>query len=144
MAEVTLSVRASCKENVRTEVKTKNHTWYIDEPRLFGGEDSAPSPVDMLLGSLAGCICAIGHLVAKEMGVRLGSMDIYIDGAINSQRFLGTSLEGRSGFSKIAVQVEVAADWAPGQREDWLRQIQDRCPVIDNLTAPSALHICLV
>lgn len=143
MAEVTLSVRASSKETARTEVKTKNHTWYIDEPGPFGGDDSAPSPVDMLLGSLAGCISAIGHLAAKEMGVRLGSMEIYIDGSINSQRFLGTCAEGRSGFSKIAVQMEVDADWAPGQREAWLRQVRERCPVIDNLTAPSALHICL-
>lgn len=117
MAEGTISVRACSKKSIRTQVKTKSHTWYIDEPAPFGGEDSAPSPVDMLLGSLAGCISAIGHLIAKEMGFCLDSMEICIDGDINSQRFLGTGLEGRSGFSKIVVRMEVAADWAPEQRE---------------------------
>lgn len=144
MKEVTLSVRARSSKSVRTQVETKNHTWHIDEPEPFGGEDSAPSPVDMLLGSLAGCISAIGHLVAKEMGFCLESLEIYIDGDINPKRFLGTCMDGRSGFSKIAVRIEVVADWTPGQRDDWLRQVELRCPVIDNLAAPCALDICLI
>lgn len=143
MAEGMIFVRASSEKSVRTQVKSKTHTWYIDEPAPFGGEDSAPSPVDMLLGSLAGCISAIGHLIAKEMGFCLDSMEICIDGEINSKRFLGTGLEGRSGFSNIVVRMEVTADWAPEQKEAWLRQVHERCPVIDNLMNPSTLSICL-
>ncbi len=141
MPENILSVRATCADDPHTEVRGQTHTWLIDEPELFGGQNAAPSPVEMLLGALAGCVCAAGNILAKEMGIQLAGMRVHVDGGIDSQRFLGTSAEGRVGFRKISVRVDAEADWTPAQKETWLRGVYERCPVVDNLTAPTALDI---
>ncbi len=141
MSCVTLSLRASSRGSVRTEIQGKNHSWVIDEPKAFGGEDTAPSPVEMLLGSLAGCISAAGHLIAQEMGICLKALDISIDGDINSQVFLGKGDGGRAGFRQIRVSLTADADWTPSQREGWLRQVKSRCPVIDNFAFPTGVEI---
>ena len=138
---VTLSLRAACKDNARTEIQSKNHSWVIDEPKLFGGEDTAPSPVEMLLGSLAGCIAAAGHLIAQEMGIGLKALDIAIDGEIDSQVFLGKGDGGRAGFRRIAVSLTADADWTPAQQAEWMEQVNRRCPVIDNLTLSTSVEI---
>ncbi len=144
MPETTMSVRATCTNSPYTEIKSKNHSWNIDEPAIFGGQNAAPSPVEMLLGSLAGCICASGHLLAEEMGVLLTGMQVEVDGTIDSQRFLGISEEGRTGFRKISVRVEADANWTPEQKDGWLHKVFDRCPVVDNLTLSTALDISFV
>ena len=56
-----INVTAQAADSTRTYIKTGNHNIIIDEPPAFGGEDTAPSPVAMLLASLAGCINAIGQ-----------------------------------------------------------------------------------
>lgn len=62
-----INVTAEASDSTRTYIKTGGHSIVIDEPPLFGGEDTAPSPVAMFLASLAGCINAIGQWVSKEM-----------------------------------------------------------------------------
>ena len=62
-----INVTAEAGNSTKTYIKTGGHTVVIDEPPAFGGEDTAPSPVAMLLASLAGCINAIGQWVAGEM-----------------------------------------------------------------------------
>lgn len=141
MPENTLSVWASCAGDPHTEVKGQTHTWRIDEPVVFGGRNAAPSPVEMLLGSLAGCVCASGNILANEMGVRLSGMQVHVDGDIDSERFLGTSTEGRVGFRNISVRVNADANWTPEQKTAWMRGLSERCPVIDNLVSPTALDI---
>ena len=140
MPQATLSVRAVCREGARTEISTAAHRWQIDEPAAFGGQDTAPSPVDMLLGSLAGCICAAGNLIAREMGLPCEGIEMQVSGQIDSGRFLGMGGEGRPGFSAITVTMQTGADWPPAQKAEWLRQVKARCPVIDNLASPTALE----
>lgn len=128
-----INVTAEAADSTKTYIKTGNHNIVIDEPPAFGGEDSAPSPVAMLLASLAGCINAIGQWVAGEMGFKIKGLFINIDGEVDGGAFFTGSREKRAGFSSIDVSLKLEADITDKQRELWFKNVTERCPVTDNL-----------
>ncbi|HCX96851.1 MAG TPA: osmotically inducible protein C, partial [Spirochaetaceae bacterium] len=69
----------------------------IDEPKSLGGTDQGPSPVQVLLMALAGCLNVTGHEVARQKGLTLHGMKVRIEGVMNPCTFLGCSFEERAG-----------------------------------------------
>lgn len=128
-----INVKAEATNSTKTYIETGGHKIIIDEPPAFGGEDTAPSPVAMLLASLAGCINAIGQWVAKEMDFVIEKLDINIDGDVDATAFFTGNMEKRAGFSKIDVQISLKADITEEQKEKWLKNVIERCPVTDNI-----------
>ena len=143
MGDNTISVTASAEGTTLTKVAVKEFEFEIDEPELFGGKSLAPSPVDYLLGSVAGCIVAAGTYMAKEMGFELYHLEAAVDGRINSDCFFGISSGNRSGFQEITVSLRVESSASEDQLEEWKRQLPIRCPVIDNLLHPVKLELTL-
>ena len=68
MDSSTIEVKAVSCATPMTQVTVRQHTFFIDEPVQFKGADSAPSPVEYLLGAIAGCIAAIGCQISSEEG----------------------------------------------------------------------------
>lgn len=128
-----INVTAEAGNSTKTYIKTGGHSIIIDEPPIFGGEDVAPSPVAMLLASLAGCINAIGQWVAREMKFEIKKLDINIDGEVDSTAFFTGNLEKRAGFSKINATILLDADITEEQKVVWLKNVIERCPVTDNI-----------
>lgn len=139
-----ISVRAWAENSTRTHIQAGRHQILIDEPPLFGGEDAAPSPVEMLLASLAGAVNAIGQYTAKELGMTIRRLDIAVDGDCDASRFFGKSMDGRAGFMDIRVSIALDSDAGSDLTARWLEQVRLRCPVLDNLTAPAAVSLTLV
>ena len=135
----TILVTASCGQNARTDIRSGQFSWVIDEPVSFGGDNTAPSPVEMLLGSIAGCIAAVGQLIAREMGHQLQSLAIRIEGDVNSDLFFGKSDIERAGFQEIRIEIDASCSWTADERESWMEQVIRRCPVIDNLSLPTPM-----
>lgn len=92
------------------------------------------SPLEHLLGSLAGCINVIGTLVAEDMGIEIRSLEVDIQGDIDARRYKGESEDPPAGFQQIRASVTVDADATAETLEIWLDRVQDRCPVADNLS----------
>ena len=128
-----INVTAEASDSTRTYIKTGGHSIVIDEPPLFGGEDTAPSPVAMFLASLAGCIKAIGQWVSKEMDFKIERLYVNIDGEVDGTAFFTGSKEKRAGFSNIDVSIELEADISDEKRALWLKNVVERCPVSDNI-----------
>lgn len=137
----TLSVRATAGNSTKTHIRAGRHEFLIDEPPFFGGEDAAPSPVEMLLASLAGAINAIGQYVAGELGMTIRRLDIAVDGDCDAARFFGKSMEGRAGFQDVRVKLTLDTDADPETAAKWEEQVRLRCPVLDNLTAPAPVSL---
>ena len=135
-----INVKAEATNSTNTYIETGGHKIIIDEPPAFGGEDTAPSPVAMLLASLAGCINAIGQWVAKEMDFLIEKLDINIDGDVDATAFFTGNMEKRAGFSKIDVQISLKADITKEQKEKWLKNVIERCPVTDNIINSTEVH----
>ena len=55
-------------ENLRHDVKVRRHTITSDEPKEHGGEDSGPSPQELLAASLASCTAITMEMYARRKG----------------------------------------------------------------------------
>jgi putative redox protein len=62
------SMRASAQqlENLRHDVRVRSHTITSDEPTDHGGDDSGPSPQELLAASLASCVAITVEMYAKR------------------------------------------------------------------------------
>lgn len=137
------AVQAQGASAAKTIVTTRNFSFIIDEPASLGGTDEGPNPVEFLLASFAGCINVVAHIVAKEQKFHPKDLKIDIEGELNPNRLFGTSLEFRAGYSEINVKISTSANIDEGQRLRWLKEIEARCPVNDNLlnNTPVNIHI---
>lgn len=80
-----------------------------DEPPGLGGTDSAPNPVEQLLGALGNCL-AVGYAAnASASGITLNDVRIDLQGDLDLHTFLGLGGE-HAGFGAIRVQVHLDAD----------------------------------
>jgi putative redox protein len=62
------SMRASAVqlEKLRHDVRVRSHTITADEPRDHGGEDTGPSPQELLAASLASCVAITMEMYARR------------------------------------------------------------------------------
>lgn len=140
--EVSVTVHAQSETATRMKLKSGKFELIIDEPTYMGGTDVGPSPIQVLLMSLAGCINVTGHEVAKQRGMKLNSMKIKIDGTMNPCTFIGCSYEERAGFQNINLNVDADfEDATPEEIDSWLKETESRCPVTDNLRESTTLNV---
>ncbi|GAA3517785.1 OsmC family protein [Nocardioides daeguensis] len=75
-----------------------------DEPPALGGGDTAPNPVEQLLGALGNCL-AVGYAAnATVAGVELRDLRVDVRGDLDLHVFLGLA-EGHAGFDTIRATV---------------------------------------
>ena len=143
MAELHFEINAKSESATRTTVQARDFKLTIDEPESLGGTDAGPNPVEYELAALSGCLNVMGHLVAKEMGFELKSMDMKIQGDIDPGRFSGASMKERAGYKDIRVSIKAETDANAETLQKWLETVENRCPVSDNLahTTPVKLEI---
>jgi putative redox protein len=144
MANVkTVELLAHMGGRFQMESKFRNHHVIIDQTKAGGGEDAGPTPLEYLLLSLAGCIGAIGRIIANQRRLALRSMEIRVVGEIDTDALMGKTSENRAGFSSITAIVKVDADMSQEEKEKFLHEIDSRCPISDNLKATTDVEIAL-
>jgi len=132
--EMSVTVRGKSESPMRMNIKSGKFEMIIDEPEEMGGTNLGPSPIQVLLMSLAGCINITGHQVANQRGMKLNGMKIKIDGNMNPCTFIGCSFEERAGFQTIDLKVIPDFENAtPEEIDSWLKETEERCPVTDNI-----------
>lgn len=125
------------------QARARNHALVIDEPAALGGTDKGPTPVEYVLMGLGGCVAFVGKIVAKEMGINIKRIRVSLSGGLNPARFRGEQTDDRAGFKQIDVEVEVESDAPRPQLEQWLRTVESRCPVGDNIQNPTPVVFSL-
>ena len=60
----------------RHTIDVRGHSLAADEPRDAGGEDSAPSPQELLAASLASCTAVTVEMYAQRKGWELGDVEV--------------------------------------------------------------------
>ena len=71
-----LCARALHKGNMRVEVHVRDHVLAMDYPAEAGRN---PTPLEVLLASLAGCAASTLNLVlCRKMGVRIDSLEVEV------------------------------------------------------------------
>jgi putative redox protein len=99
-------------------VEIRGHSLTADEPRDHGGEDSGPSPQELLAASLASCTAITMEMYAQRKGWEVG------DVAVN----VSYEPAQRGSPTRFRMNVEFPKELAEEQRER-LMQIGAKCPV---------------
>ena len=143
MSTKTITVSGGSNYNEQFIVNADNYEIKIganaNHPNL-----NAPSPIEYILAGYAGCINAVGTLVASELNLDLKSLKIAIKGEINVDKFLGKPTLERAGFNKIEVFINADSDASPKEIQNWLTVLESRCPVGDNLKYETPVFLNLV
>ncbi len=143
MPKKTVSVQLTQREGFKTECKAGKHVLYIDQPTTAGGTDSGPTPLDFQLMALGGCLAAIGRVIAMQRKLNIRAFELTVEGEINTDKLLGKASNGRTGFNKITVQVKIDADMTAEEKEQFIHEVDERCPISDNLQNQTEISFML-
>jgi len=100
------------------DVEIRTHHVTADEPEDNGGEDSGPSPQELLAASLASCTAITVEMYAKRKGWDVGDVSVDVD----------YEPAQRGSPTRFAMSVKLPKELPEDQRER-LMQIAAKCPV---------------
>jgi uncharacterized OsmC-like protein len=123
------------------ETNVRGHKVVIDQPANAAGTDTGPTPLELVLVSLAGCIGTIGRIIAMQKRIALRGMEIRVEGELDTDGLLGKPIEGRIGFESISITVDVDADMTDEEKETFIHEVDRRCPVSENLLNDTPIHV---
>ena len=108
------------RENGRLkhDVEIRGHHVVADEPRDHGGDDSGPSPQELLAASLASCTAITMEMYARRKGWDAGEVVVDVD----------YEPAQRGSPTKFKMKVMLPKELPEEQRER-LMQIAAKCPV---------------
>jgi len=129
----TVHLEAKQIAGYKIEAKARHHIAYIDQPQASGGTDSGPTPLEYLFISLASCIVTIGHIIAKQRQLPVRGIEVTVEGELETDVFMGKNTVDRAGFSAIRVHTKIDADMTQAEKEQYLHDIDARCPISDNI-----------
>lgn len=124
-------------------VHLRSYEYDSDHPAVLCGADQGPTPIEYLLGALAGCLTAgIGNIAAAR-GIKLDEVESTVEGAIDLQGLLGISDQIRNGYSGIKVSFRIKGDASAEQLRQLVEQSRARSAVYDVLThgVPIAIDV---
>lgn len=139
----TVTVEAKSTEGFKVEARTRGHMAIIDQPPAGGGVDAGPTPLEYLFISLAGCIASVGLIIAKQRRIALRSIEVKVEGELDKDVLMGKSTDVRAGFTGVRVLTRIDADMTRAEKEAFLKEIDSRCPISDNIlnTTPLTLEV---
>lgn len=136
MAISKITVSASVGAGFKTQINC-SHPFIVDQPKMGGGNDEGPNPLELFLTSLPACICAIGRIIANQRRIKLRGIEVEVEGDIDKDFLMGKTTEGRAGFTEIRSFVHIDADLTKEEKDAFLKDIAARCPIADNIAEKS-------
>jgi len=115
------------------EAQARNHKVIIDQPEAGGGQNCGANPLEYLFFSLAGCIITIGHIIAKKRRFPIRNIQVRVEGDLDADVLMGKSTAQRAGFTGIRVITSIDADMTQEEKEQFLKDVDARCPISDNI-----------
>lgn len=140
----TISVQGGMANGFAIEMNCGNHQVLIDQPRAAFGTDTGPSPLELILAALGGCFGTIGRFLAHQRKIELRGMRFEIEADYDPDGLLGRNPEVRPGFQEIRMRVDIDADLTEAQKQEFLEEVERRCPLADNLLHGARLRSQLV
>jgi uncharacterized OsmC-like protein len=134
-----VKLEATQLDGFKIETRSGRHVNIVDQPVAGGGTDSGPSPLDYLFISLAGCIITIGNIIAKQRQLPVRKIEVTVEGDLDTDILMGKRSDARPGFTGIHVHTKFDADLTQEEKDALLKEIDERCPISDNLHNTSTI-----
>src|SRR5947209_10966787 len=116
---------------------------YADEPEVLGGTNTAPNPVEQLLGALGSCLATGYTANASLRGITIRDLRIELEGHIDLGCFLGIKA-GYAGYPEVSVKVNLDADAPAETLQDLHEHVLIASPVGNTIQSPVGLKAQLV
>lgn len=124
-----------------TEVHTDSHRFLVDEPRSVGGDDSGPTPYDLLLAALGTCTAMTMKLYADKKGWPFEGAKIHLTHERNHEADCKECLTGQgAGIQALNRRIELLGETLTGEQREKIIAIADKCPVHRTLEGPLHIH----
>ena len=104
--------------SLKHDLKVRAHRLLADEPRENGGDDSAPSPQELLAASLASCTAITMEMYARRKGWDVGEIEVDVD----------YEPAQRGSPTRFTMEVRLPKE-LPEEQQQRLLQIAAKCPV---------------
>ncbi len=141
MALKKVSINASVGKSLVVEMQARDHKMVIDQPKAGGGTDQGPTPLEYFFFALGGCICTIARIIANQRRIDLRNVTCRVEGELNVDVLLGKSKDDRAGFQSIKAYTTVDADMTKEEKEAFIKEVDERCPISDNIHSLSPVEI---
>ena len=121
-----VEVKAKAAEPFKTEIKVGDHHFTADVPADLGGKNTAPTPHEMLLGSLGACTAITVEMYAKRKEWPLTGISV----KVTEEK---AEVDGQK-VTKFVREIDFEGNLT-AEQIDGLRVIADKCPIHKILTA---------
>ena len=125
----------------QSSVQARQFRFHADEPESLGGEDTAPTPVEYLLVSLATCQEITYRLYADALEIPVDSISVKLEGALDLRGFLGVDDTVRPGYLAIKGTVSIDSPASDEELARLKREVDRHCPVLDSLCNPTPVEL---
>jgi putative redox protein len=124
-------VRVDYETGDRFRIAVRQHTITVDQPASDGGEDTAPTPTELFIASLASCVAFYARRFAARHGIPT-------EGLAVTAEFSMASRPARVG--EIMLQLHVPGELSPEQQASLLA-VASHCTVHGTLVQPPEVRI---
>ncbi|MCQ6557098.1 OsmC family protein [Paenibacillus mendelii] len=123
------TIRASSRRisRFKNDNEVRGFSFSIDEPVKLGGTDTAPTPMEYMLGSFNGCLLIVIEMIAKEMGIIIRDLQAESAGTVDRRGLFGTA-DVSPHFQEVHNTVLFDTDESLERIEQLKEQVKRRCP----------------
>jgi putative redox protein len=126
------TIRVDYEGGDRLKISTRDHVLHTDQPVADGGEDTAPTPTELFLASLAGCVTFYAERFLRRHSLAT-------DGLAVSCSYTWASNPNRVGSIDLTVK---AHSLTAAKREAFIKVIE-HCTVHNTLHHPPEVRIAV-
>ena len=147
---ITRSASVEWKGGFKSEATSRQFTAQVDMPCGLCGEDSAISPLEMVLQAYGACL-AVGYAMhCAARGIKLQELKIHIEGEVDLPGFLGLkapehlNMDNLPGYKFIKVDVNMKAEADDKTLQQIHQQVVSTAPVGLTISRPVRIDTTLV
>lgn len=129
-----LTAHSTWRGRARTDITIRHFAVATGEPERAGGDDSAPTPMELILAGLEGCLTVTIETVAVERGLTLRSVRVDSHAVMDIRGFQG--VRGARPYYE-SVQTTVTTDIGLDGQDlpGFADEVERRCPALTLIRA---------
>jgi putative redox protein len=131
----TFAVTTALLNDYQTSVQIRDFSLTVDEPEQIGGNNTGPTPVELVLAALGTCQEIVYATYARVLGIPLNGVEVAAEGRLDLRGFFGVG-EKPAGFQDVTYTVSIDSPASQDEIARLVAAVNAHCPVLDILQQP--------
>lgn len=123
-----------------TEVHTVSHRFVADEPTSYGGDNTGPTPYDLLLAALGTCTAMTMKMYADRKEWPLAGARVHLTHERDHAEDCNHTLDDGEAVQALYRKIEILGVELDEEQRGKLMEIADKCPVHRTLSGHLHIH----